>query len=299
MLHRLPPLNSLRALEVVSRHSSFREAAKELHVTAAAVGQQIKSLEDQIGRKLLRRHSAGYVLTNEALAAVPDLRTAFDRLSAAANTLSQGSRRVLTVTVVPSLAAMWLVPRLHEFERQYPDIDLLLHSSEVVVNLDTGGVDLALRYGSGVYAGAESTRLFEGELFPVCSPRLAAGPPRMKTPADLRGKPLVHVDWRPAHGVWPDWSAWLKAAGVDTVDPRKGLRFSDDAMAIQAAIAGRGVVLTSAALARDHLAARRLVRPFKVSVATGFAYYIVCPEERAQDAAVTAFRDWVLAKASE
>ena len=297
MLRRLPPLNSLRALEVVSRHTSFRDAAKELHVTAAAVGQQIKSLEDQVGRKLLRRHSAGYVLTSEALAAVSDLRAAFDRLSSAVNTLSQGSRRVLTITVVPSLAAMWLVPRLHEFERQYPDIDLLLHSSEGVVDLDKGGADLAIRYGSGVYAGAESTRLFDGELFPVCSPRLAAGPPRMKIPPDLRGKPLVHVDWHPAHGVWPGWSAWLKAAGVDSVDPRKGLRFSDDGMAIQAAVAGRGVVLASAALARDHLAARRLVRPFKVSIATNFAYYVVCPKERAQDADIAAFRQWVLAKA--
>ena len=298
MQRRLPPLNSLRALEVVSRHSSFRGAAKELHVTAAAVGQQIKLLEDQIGRKLLRRNSAGYVLTAEALAAIPDLRAAFDRLSAAATTLSQGSRRVLTVSVVPSLAAMWLVPRLHEFEHQYPDIDLLLHSSEEVVDLGTGSVDLALRYGSGVYAGTESTRLFDGELFPVCSPRLASGPPKLKTAADLRGKPLLHVDWRPGHGVWPDWSAWLKAAGIDSVDPRKGLRFSDHGMAVQAAVAGRGVVLASTALARDHLAARRLVRPFKVSIATQFAYYVVWKKERAQDPDVAAVRQWVMEEAS-
>ncbi len=267
-------------------------------MTAAAVGQQIKSLEDQLGRKILRRHAAGYVLTSEALAAVPDLRAAFDRLSAAVNVLSQGSRRSLTVTVVPSLAAMWLLPRLHEFERQYPDIDLRLHSSENVVDLAAGGVDVALRYGSGDYAGAQSTRLFDGELFPVCSPKLAAGPPRMKVPADLRGKPLLHVEWHPAYGVWPDWSAWLKAAGVDTVDPRKGLRFSDDGMAIQAAVAGRGVVLASTALARDHLAARRLVRPFKISLETSFAYYVVCAKERAQDADVAAFRRWVFDEAA-
>ena len=297
MLRRLPPLNSLRALEVVSRHTSFKSAAKELHVTPAAVGQQIRALEDQLGNKLLRRHSAGYVLTKEALAAAPDLRAAFDRLSTAVNTLSQGARRMLTVSVAPSLAAMWLVPRLHAFEHQHPDIDLVLHSSENVVDLKTGSADLALRFGSGVYAGAESTQIFDGELFPVCSARLAAGPPRMKTPEDLHGKPLLHIDWRPPYGVWPGWSAWLKAAGVDTVDARKGLRFSDDGMALQAAVAGRGVVLTSTALARDLLAARRLGRPFKLSIPTGFAYYVVCPKDQVRRAEVAAFRQWVLAEA--
>ena len=110
MHRRFPPLNSLRAFEVVSRHESFRAAAEELHVTAAAVSQQVKTLEDHLGRKLLHRRSGGYTLTADALAGLNHLRDGFEQLSSAVVTMSSGGQRVLTVSAVPSLAAEWEAP---------------------------------------------------------------------------------------------------------------------------------------------------------------------------------------------
>jgi LysR family transcriptional regulator, glycine cleavage system transcriptional activator len=295
MRRRLPPLNSLRAFEVVSRHDNFRGAAKELHVTAAAVSQQVKTLEDHLGRKLLRRRGGGYSLTPEALAGLKYLRDGFEQLSSAVATMSSSGQRVLTVSAVPSLAAEWLVPRLHRFREQYPGVDILLHASEELVDLEHSRVDLGIRYGSGNYPGLTSERLFVDEIFPVYSP--VKGRASLKKPSDLRGQPLIHTDWTPERGQWPGWTEWVRAAGVTGVDVTKGLRFSDGALVIQAALRGQGVALGSKALVEEHLAAGRLVRPFKLSLVTDFAYYVVCEKARADEPDLLAFRRWLMAEA--
>jgi LysR family transcriptional regulator, glycine cleavage system transcriptional activator len=297
MHRRLPPLNSLRAFEVVSRHESFRAAAEELHVTVAAVSQQVKTLEDHLGRKLLRRRSGGYSLTPDALAGLKALREGFDQLSSAVATMSSGGQRVLTVSAVPSLAAEWLVPRLHRLRDQYPELDVLLHASRELVDLERFRVDVGIRYGSGSYPGLISERLFVDEIFPVYSPQLLKGRALLGKPGDLRGLPLIHTDWAPQSGHWPGWTDWMRAAGVTGVNVTKGLRFSDGALALQAAASGQGVALASKALALEHLAAGRLVRPFKLSLVTDFAYYVVCAKTRAEEPDLTAFRRWLLAEA--
>jgi LysR family glycine cleavage system transcriptional activator len=297
MRQRLPPLNSLRAFEVVSRHESFRAAAKELHVTAAAVSQQVKALEDHLGRKLLRRRSGGYSLTADALAGLKELRDGFEQLSLAVETMRSGGQRVLTVSAVPSLAAEWLVPRLHRFREQYPGLDILLHAAEELVDLEHSRVDLGVRYGSGNYPGLISDRLFVDEIFPVYSPGMLGGGAPLKKPSDLRGQSLIHTDWTPERGRWPGWTEWALAAGVSGVDVSKGPRFSDGALAIQAAVTGQGVALGSKALTLEHLAAGRLVRPFKLSLVTDFAYYVVCARSRADEPGIVAFRRWLIAEA--
>jgi LysR family transcriptional regulator, glycine cleavage system transcriptional activator len=297
MRRRLPPLNSLRAFEVVSRHESFRAAAKELHVTTAAVSQQVKTLEDHLGRKLLRRRSGGYNLTPEALGGLKYLRDGFEQLSSAVEAMSSGEQRVLTVSAVPSLAAEWLVPRLHRFREQYPALDILVHASEELVDLERSRVDLGIRYGSGNYPGLTSARLFYDEIFPVYGPRMLKGRRSLKRPGDLGGLPLIHTDWTPERGQWPGWTEWLRAAGVTGVDVTKGLRFSDGALAIQAAVTGQGVALGSKALTLEHLAAGRLVRPFELSLVTDFAYYVVCEKARADEPDLLAFRRWLIAEA--
>jgi LysR family glycine cleavage system transcriptional activator len=296
MTRRLPPLTSLRAFEVVSRHDTFRAAAEELHVTAAAVIQQVKALEDHLGRKLLRRHNRGYSLTPDGAAGLEHLRNAFEQLSAAVHAMSSNGHRVLTVSAVPSLSAEWLVPRLYRFRAQYPDIDVLLHPSEELVDLDRSRVDLGIRYGSGNYPGVISERLFYDEIFPVYSPRLLKGRHRIKKPADLRGLPLIHTEWTPERGYWPGWADGLRAAKVTGFDVGKGLRFSDGSLVIQAAVSGQGVALGSKALALEHLAAGRLVRPFELSLVTDFAYYIACAKSRANERDLVAFRRWVIAE---
>ena len=297
MRRRMPPLNSLRAFEVVSRHKSFRAAAEELHVTAAAVSQQVKVLEEHLGRKLLRRRSGGYNLTAEALAGLGSLRDGFERLSQAVATMASGGQRVLTVSAVPSLAAEWLVPRLHRFREQHPGLDVLLHASEELVDFDRSRVDLGIRYGAGSYPRLASERLFFDEIFPVYSSRMLKGRARLKKPADLRGHTLIHTDWTPERGHWPGWVDWIRAAGIDGVDVSTGPRFSDGALVIQAAVRGEGVALGSKALALEHLAAGTLVRPFTLSLVTDFAYFVVCAKARVDEPDIAAFRNWLLAEA--
>jgi LysR family glycine cleavage system transcriptional activator len=284
----------------VTRHETFRAAAEELHVTAAAVIQQIKALEDHLGRKLLRRHSRGYSLTPDGVAGLEHLRNAFDQLSSAVEAMSCGGHRMLTVSAVPSLCAEWLVPRLYRFREQHPDIDVLLHPSEELVDLEHSRVDLGIRYGSGRYPGLVSERLFYDEIFPVYSPRMLKGRRPLKQPGDLKGLPLIHTQWTPETGHWPGWSDWLRAAGVTTVvNVGKGLRFSDGALVIQAAVSGQGVALGSKPLASEHLAAGRLIRPFELSLVTDFAYYITCAKSRAEEPDLRAFRRWVLSEAQQ
>jgi LysR family transcriptional regulator, glycine cleavage system transcriptional activator len=295
MRRRLPPLNSLRAFEVVARHSSFRDAASELHVTPAAVSQQIKTLEDHLGRKLLRRHSGGYSLTADALVGLQDLRDAFERLSSAVQKISAADQRMLRISTVPSLAAAWLVPRLPRFQERHPALDVLLHASYEMVDFQHAPFDMAIRYGGGAYPGLASHRLFGDEISPVCSPQLL-GRAEIDGPVDLRGMSLLHTHWDPPVGKWPGWAEWLRAAGIKGVDATKGPRFSDGAMALQAAVDGQGIALASQALAVDHLAAGRLVKPFKVSVATDFGYYLVCAKARADEPDLVAFRRWLFAE---
>jgi LysR family glycine cleavage system transcriptional activator len=283
----------------VARHETFRAAAEELHVTAAAVIQQVKTLEDYMGRKLLRRHSRGYSLTPEAAAGLEQLRSGFDQLSAAVEAMARSGHRVLTVSAVPSLSAEWLVPRLYRFREQCPEIDVLLHPSEELIDLKRSRVDLGIRYGSGSYPGLVSERLFYDEIFPVYSPRLLKGRRPLRKPDDLRVQPLIHTEWTPETGHWPGWSDWLRAASVTGVNTSKGLRFSDGALVIQAAVSGQGVALGSKALALDHLAAGRLIRPFELSLITDFAYYIVCEKSRVDEPDLTAFRRWVISEAQQ
>lgn len=297
MPRRLPPLSSLRAFEVVARHETFRAAAEELHVTPAAVIQQMKALEGFVGRKLIRRHGRGYSLTPDGAAGLEALRNGFDQLSAAVDAMTSGGHRILTVSAVPSLAAEWLVPRLYRFRERHPGIDVLLHPTVELVDLEHSRVDLGVRYGSGSYPGLVSERLFDDEIFPVYSPRMLKGRRAMRSPSDLRTHPLIHTDWTPGTGHWPGWSDWLGAAGVTGVNVNKGLRFSDGALAIQAAVSGQGVALGSRALALDHLAAGRLVRPFELSLVTDFAYYIACSKKRAEEPDLVAFRRWVISEA--
>jgi LysR family glycine cleavage system transcriptional activator len=211
--------------------------------------------------------------------------------------MSSGGQRVLTVSAVPSLAAEWLVPRLHRLRDQCPELDVLLHASRELVDLQHSRVDIGIRYGSGNYPGLTAERLFVDEIFPVYSPRLLKGRARLRKPGDLSGQPLIHTAWAPESGHWPGWTDWLRAAGVTGVNVTKGLRFSDGSLAIQAAVNGQGVALASKALALEHLAARRLVKPFDLSLVTNFAYYVVCAKTRADEADLVAFRRWLLAEA--
>ena len=300
MARRLPPLNALRAFEAAGRHLSFTKAAEELHVTPAAISHQVKALEDTLGVKLFRRLTRGLLLTDAGQSCLPGLGEGFDRMAAALEGLGGlEDGGVLTVSVLQSLAAKWLVPRLDRFHDAYPDIDLRVSSTIRLVDFARDDVDLAIRYGLGRWTGLQADLLRTEELFPVCSPALLEGPHPLKEPDDLRHHTLLHDEsWKVVFiGEFPEWGTWLEAAGVRDIDPTHGPGLSPSVMVIQAAIDGQGVALGRSVLVEADLAEGRLVKPFELTIPLDYAYYVVCPENTAERPKVAAFRQWVMEEA--
>jgi LysR family glycine cleavage system transcriptional activator len=291
-MRRLPPLNALRAFEASARHLSFTRAAEELHVTQAAVSHQIRGLEDYLGLKLFKRGGRTLRLTEAGQAYLPDLRKAFELLrDATERLLDEESRGVLTVTMLPSLATRWLVPRLGLFSACHPEIDIRVAPSVHRVDFLREEVDMGIRYGRGDYPGLRCDRLMSEDIFPVCSPRLLEGPHALQCPDDLLHHTLLHDEGH------TDWRNWLMAAGVASVRWDRGPIFLDSSMLLQAAVTGQGVALARGVLARGDLKAGRLVRPFRLNLPTEYAYYVVCPEETADRPRIAAFRAWLLEQA--
>ena len=300
MFRTLPPLNALRAFEAAARHLSFTKAAEELGVTPAAVSHQIKGLEDFLGVTLFRRLTRALVLTEAAQRALPALREGFTKLAEGSERLrAPADTGVLTVSVDPSIAVKWLVPRLERFHQVYPGLDLRLDANGALVDFARDGVDVGIRYGGGQYPGLRSDLMFAERVIPVCSPELMKGPHPLRTPEDLRHHTLLHLDWR-VEETAPNWRMWLLAAGVEGVDASRGPHFNLESMVLQAALEGQGVGLVDAVLAHDDLARGRLVKPFELSVSgeSGFSYYVVTPLARAEEPKIAAFREWVLAEAA-
>ena len=300
MIQRLPSLNALRAFEAVGRHLSFTKAAEELHVTPAAVGHQVKVLEDYLGVQLFRRLTRAIALTDAGQDLFPGLRDGFIRIEQAIERLrGLEERGVLNVSATQSLMAKWLVPRLDRFHKAYPDIDLRIFSTGRLVDFARDDVDVAVRYGLGNWPGLRVDLLRTEEMFPVCSPALLEGPHPLRTPDDLRHHTLLHdALYKSIFGdAAPDWSTWLKAAGVRDIDATHGTALSPWSMVIQAAIDGQGVALGGSVIVEADLADGRLVKPFALTIPVDYAYYIVCPETVAERPKVAAFRKWIMEEA--
>ena len=297
MARNLPPLNALRAFEAAARHLSFTKAAEELHVTPAAISHQIKALEEQLGVPLFRRLTRALRLTEAGQTALPPMKDGFDKLAEAVDLLrAQEDSGAVTVSLDPSFAAKWLVPRLDRFRAAHPDIDVRLDATDKLTDFQRDNVDLAIRYGSGNYPGLMVERLLSEEIFPVCSPKLLEGPEPLAQPSDLRRHTLIHLDWDSEDVTAPTWRMWLLAAGIHDIDFTRGPVFSMTTLALQAAIEGLGVALASSFLVADDLAAERLVVPFDLSLCDplDFAYHVVVPKRTVDLPKVVAFKSWLL-----
>lgn len=298
MSQRLPPLNALRTFMYVARHLSFSRAAEELHVTPAAVTHQIRNLEAYLGVKLFHRSRRRVLLTEHAQACLPDLREGFDHLALGMQKLGRHKcRATVTVTVAPSFASKWLVPRLDQFNALHPEVDVRVAATAALADLHGGQADLAIRFGPGNYPEIEQTKLLPESLAPMCAPDLKQGRHTITDAMDLRHFRLIHDASMPSPYPWPDWHVWLDTAGVQGVDPGKGPRFSLAELALQAAIKGLGVVLGRTTLATDDLAEGLLVQPFDLSLRLDFAYFILLPEGAQPRPEVLVFRDWLLSQA--
>jgi LysR family transcriptional regulator of beta-lactamase len=284
----LLPLNALRAFEASARHLSFTKAGLELCVSQAAISHQIRALEDRLGVILFRRSPRGVVLTDEGAALVPTLTEAFDRIGGTLALFSGGRyREVLSVGVVGTFAAGWLLPRLEHFRAAHPGVDLRLFTNNNRVDLAGEGLDCAIRFGDGAWHGTEALPIVEVSLTPLCAPAVAR---RIGVPADLLRETLLR-SYRP-----DEWPAWFVAAGVPAPAIHGPIFDSSTTMAL-AATAGVGVALLPPAMFEHALAAERLVRPLPVEIHAG-SYWLTRLRSRAETGAMQRFRAWLQQEAA-
>jgi LysR family glycine cleavage system transcriptional activator len=304
---QLPPLNGLRAFEAAARHMSFSKAAKELHVTTAAISHSIRALEDYLEIQLFHRSARALKLTERARASQAKLAAGFGYLSEAVHELRRVPHRAgLRLWLTPSFAVKWLVPRLHGFAQQHPEVDLQISAEQAMIEnpksvaalgeqLRTNEVNLAVVFGYGSYPGYVTEKLLDVSAVPLCSPTLMEGEHALRSPADLAHHTLLHDETE--YEGHPTWERWLKSTGVDTFDTRRGFRFNHVALALEAAADGQGVALGLSPLAARDLAAGKLIVPFGPSLPLDRAYYLVRPDNDSGDTSAHQFRDWLLSKA--
>ena len=286
MSKRLPPLNALRVFDAAARHLSFTRAAEELFVTQAAVSHQIKSLEDFLGLKLFRRRNRSLLLTEEGQSYFLDIKEIFSQLTEATRKLQA------TVSLLPSFAIHWLVPRLSSFNSAYPGIDVRIQAVDRQEDKLADDVDVAIFYGRGNWPGLRVEKLYAEYLLPVCSPLLLTGEKPLKTPEDLAKHTLLHDASR------RDWQTYTRQLGLNHINVQQGPIFSHSAMVLQAAIHGQGVALANNVMAQSEIEAGRLVCPFNDVLVSKNAFYLVCHDSQAELGKIAAFRQWILAKAA-
>lgn len=289
-MRRLPPLSSLRAFEAAARHGSFKLAAAELAVTPTAVSHQIRFLEEYTGLQLFERRVRKVVLTEAGARLYPVLRDGFNAFETSLRHLtSAASRRHVVISATNAFMAHWLAPRVADFNKCHPDIDLDLHASDQPVELGADQAHLAIRYGRGPYPGMQSDTLFSDHFAPLASPAL-----RDVNPTDGQ-LPLITFRWAREHPLNPTWPAWFAAAGLPWVARPGQLHFSDEGHAIQATLAGQGIALLSLELLASELRAGRLVR-LPGPTLSGHTYHVVSSVGHAPEPHVAAARAWLRAQ---
>lgn len=286
MRHRLPPLNSLRLFEASARLLSFKNAAEELLLTPSAVSHGIQSLEDWLGTPLFLRTTKGIVLSEAGTAYIPVVRQALELLAnGSANIANQQGLGQLAISMAPTFAAKWLLPRLHRFRERHPDIRIVIDTSHERSELSDVGVDLAIRMGRGNWHGFIADKLLNEAMVPVCAPAILE---RVRELKDIEQSPLIHVTT-----VSEDWAAWAAGCGRPAPDLAKGLHFDTIQMAFEAASQGLGVAIGRKPLVNSELEAGSLVEVWE-TVNSNTSYWLIGAESRADDPRIIAFRSWIL-----
>jgi len=289
----LPPLTALRAFEAAARLLSFTKAARELHVTPAAVSHQVRGLERYLGVSLFRRGARRLVLTEQGHLAAEQFRAGFERLSRGVRLLrSGGGSDTVILSTTTAFATRWLVPRLGRFTRRCPGLDLRLRAGSQPVDFDREEVDAAVRIGRGAVDGVLAIPMFGEFVAPVASPAFIRQR-GIRRPADLARVPLLHDESMRRVGRPQGWTEWFRLARVAGVDSAAGMQFDDGHVVLQAAAAGCGAALGRLAYAIDDLRERRLKIPFAPVIDMDLKYYLLIPEGRATEPAIAALRAWI------
>lgn len=297
---RLPPLDALYVFAVAARHLSFTAAATELHRTQSAVSHRIKALERDIGVLLFRRHIRGLELTRAGEVLADRLNQAIADISRTISDLDRTDEaRRLRVTMLPSVASRWLMPRLPRFCQQYPEIQVQVIAEARVTDLRAEGIDLAIRFGHGRYRQLQATFLMKDRMLPVCNPQLIADRQPVTTIDELLDLPLLHDSAAEGDGSMSDWRSWLEQLGRADVSGHAGQRFSHAGLAIEAAVHGLGVALARLSLVADHLSNGTLICPLALTTPTAFAYYLVALPEVAALPTAVRFMEWLQQEAKD
>lgn len=285
------PLPLLETFVTVARAGRMREAAEILSLTPGAISQRVRELEELAGQRLFRRTASGVTLSAAGEALFATLDEPFRRIEDARRELERPSSRRVRISTMASFAANWLVPRLSRFSKLHPGIDIELETDSRLVDLKREPVDMAIRHGLGDYPGLVAVPLVAPEMIVVASPSLLEAHAPVAKPADCLAFPLLHDMER------ADWRLWLEAHGVPAPARLEGPSFSDDHLAVKAAVAGQGLALVRDTYADDDLRAGRLVKAISVRWPTAFAYYAVSTAQALQRPAVMRFRDWLVEEA--
>lgn len=287
-------LNALRAFEAAARLSSFSRAADELNITHSTVSHHICGLEKNLGVKLFERRNRKIVLTPAGGVLFPALKKSFDTMVSALETIkSYGTSHPIKISMTPSFANMWLLPRLRHFQDSHPGIEIQISTSLDISNFAREGFDIGIRAGLGIWPGMNAELLMPIHMSPLCSPNLLRDDSKLNQPEDLLKYTLLHADVSPETGIKSEWNEWF--AEVKHVDANcgAGLSFRDPGLALKAAVNGLGIAMGYLELASEDIAADRLIRPFTMATKHPWSYYVVKPENASHDPQVAIFCDWL------
>jgi DNA-binding transcriptional LysR family regulator len=292
----LPPLDLIQGFEAAARSLSFTKAAEELSLTQSAISRQIRALEESLGVALFERRPRSLALTEEGAALHRVVAEVLERLQEATGRLrASASVPHLTVSTTGGFASLWLIPRLRAFTGLHPDVDVRISATYATVDLERSGVDVAVRYCMPAEAPEGAIRLFDEEVFPVCSPALLAAEPHpLRAISDLVHHSLLHIDHARDH---LDWDTWLAAHGHAGLRAAASMRFDTYEQMIQAAVGGQGVAMGIGRLVQGLMAAGRLAAPFGESSEGARAYFIVRSAFTRERPHVQAFVDWLVMEA--
>ncbi len=289
----------LQVFACAARHLSFTRCAEELHVTPGAISQQMRQLEERLGFALFHRVARGLELTAEGQRLAIVANEVHSRIDDELRLLHSGRiGGVFKLRCIPSFLSKWLMPRLPQLERAFPDIQLRIIAEDSSGSLRDDDFDLAIDLNDGSYPGLMTTSLLEEELFPVCSPALQAGKPPLDTPSQLVHYPLLHdiTAWRGSYE-YAEWEFYLNAIGAAGIDVRRGHTFNRNHLTIEAAIMGMGVAIARKALITNELEEGSLIIPFGHPIAARKKYVLVYREGALQTPARRAVHDWLVEQA--
>lgn len=283
---RLPKLSAILAFETAARTGSLAKAADSLALTAAAVSQQIRQLEQHLGIVLFTRAKSGVTLTEQGTDYLAYVQQAFETLRIAQQHVDrQRGKEMLTLFALPALASKWLNPMIGDWLTQHPQVDIRLHATHREVDFASSTADFALCFGDQGYPLLEKVRLFQDSVQPVCSPQLQAA-------GDWTRQQLIHVDWGKESQFLPGWYEWFNAAGLP-LPQRRGLTYNLTSLAIDAAVEGQGILLGQQQLIQRELAKGTLVPLAEPALPLSKPYYVVYPQRTLEKPKAAEFLAWL------